>query len=1045
MKKICPFLFLLVCLFAFTKTEAQSTRIRGTVFHGISGQPVSGASVIVKGTTLGTITNLDGEYQLDLPGGSHILSFSFTGLKTLELPATGPVVNATLVDEQQQLGEIMVVAYGTSARETYTGSASVISGATLRNQQSTTLGKALQGLASGLETTTGSGQPGEGTSMRIRGISTLGDASPLIVLDGFPFAGNLNALPPRDIESVTVLKDAPATALYGSRASNGVIIITTRKGKQEKPGLSVNAQYGLSDRAMAEYNRVTPGQWYELMWETMVNTRMAQGKTRETAASEASAGLIAYIGGYNAYNVADNQVVGTNGLLNPDALPIRADDWQKEMFRTGHRRDISLDAHGGNSNTSYFASAGMVREEGILNASDFNRYHARLNVNSQINDRISLVMNLSGSVADQNYPVSSGNAYTNPFMFTRFIAPVYPVYRYDQDGKRMIEGEGQSLYDYGTGAGKARPFGPSTNPVATTVLDTRLYRHDNGSARSQISYRLAEGLHFVVSAGADLYGFSGIHHENQKYGASAGFKGRTARDNQRTFNFASNQIVTWDKQAGNHKISFLAGHENSAMRYNILNATRSGFPFPGLTELAAASVAEGSTSWENNHRIESYLGRLEYQFDERLILSANFRHDGNSIFHEDKRWGSFWGAGVAWRISRESFLRDQRWLTNLKLKASYGQQGNDKIGTWYAYQGLYSTGWNNLNYPGLVASRLATPELTWESLESINLGMEMKLFNQLGLSFEYYIRNNNDLLFARPLPPSSGFKSIDDNSASVQNKGFDLEADMMLISAGSFSWKFDLNLSHFTNKITELPVASFMSGNKRWAEGYSIYEYFIPEWAGVNPNTGMPRWYRDEPVTANGAVVYNPDGTVKTTGNRITTENYAEATRYYAGSAIPDLTGGVNNHFRIFGLEVSALVAFSIGGKVYDNSYSAMMHSGQNNGYTWHTDILDRWTPDNPETGVPILNGTLDGANVSTRFLTDASYLVLKNASVGYHLPGSWIRKTGAHGINLYVAGNNLAMLTQRKGLVPAQNFNGNTGNEYIPVRTLSAGINIQF
>jgi TonB-linked SusC/RagA family outer membrane protein len=1044
MNNIYSFLFLLAFLFSSALSEAQNSRIRGTVSHGETGQPVSGASVIVKGTTLGTITNTDGEYQIDMPAGNNMLSFSFSGLRTLDLPVTGPVVNATLYDERLQIEEVMVVAYGTSVRETFTGSASVISGPTLRNQQSTSLSKALQGLASGLETTTGHGQPGEEAAMRIRGISTLGDASPLVVLDGFPYTGKLSSIPARDIESVTILKDAPATALYGSRASNGVIIITTRKGEHEKTGLSVNVQYGLSDRAMPEYNRVTPDQWYELMWETMVNTRMSQGKMRETAAAEASSGLIAYIGGYNAYNVADNLVVGTDGKVNPEAQLIRADDWQNEMFRTGHRKDVSIDAHGGNSNTSYFASAGMVRDEGILNASDFNRYHARLNVSSRINDRISLDMNLSGSIADQNYPVSSGNVYSNPFRFTRFIAPVYPVYLYDQEGNRMTEGEGIPLYDFGTGAGKSRPFGPNTNPVGTTVLDTRLYRHDNGSARSKISYRLTEGLHFTVSAGADLYGFSGIHHENQKYGASAGFKGRTVRDNQRTFNFASNQIITWDKQAGSHKISLLAGHENSAMRYNILNATRSGFPFPGLTELAAASVAEGSTSWENNYRIESYLGRLEYQFDERFILSANFRHDGNSIFHEDQRWGSFWGAGVAWRISRESFLRDQRWLTNLKLKASYGQQGNDKIGTWYAYQGLYATGWNNLNYPGLVASRLATPDLTWESLESINLGMEMKLFNQVGLSFEYFIRNNNDLLFARPLPPSTGFKSIDDNSASVQNKGFDLEADIMLISAGRFSWKFDLNLSHFTNKITELPVASFISGNKRWAEGYSIYEYFIPEWAGVNPNTGMPRWYKDKPVIANGAV-YHPDRTVKTTENRTLTENYAEASRYYAGSAIPDLTGGVNNHFRIFGLEVSALVVFSIGGKVYDNSYSALMHSGQNNGYSWHTDILERWTPDNRETGVPILNGTLDGANVSTRFLTDASYLVLKNASVGYHLPGSWIAKTGARGINLYVAGNNLAMLTKRKGLVPAQNFSGNTGNDYVPVRTLSAGINIQF
>lgn len=1043
MNKSIVLLFTLFALLNTNIINAQSRRITGNVIHGENQVPIPGASVTVKGTSTGTITNSSGAFQLDVPIEAEVMVFSFTGMKSAEVQIDGQTVNAVLFPDIIDVGEVMVVAYGLSSRESYTGSASTIGYGILQHRQNPSLTKSLQGLASGLQVTSGPGQPGENAGLRIRGISTFGDASPLIVVDGFPYSGNLNAIHVNDIQSVTVLKDAPATALYGSRAANGVIIITTKKGSDKEPSLNINASYGLSQRAIPEYSRVTVPQYYELMWETMRNTRVAQGKTPEVAASEASAGLIAYLGGYNAYNVSNGEVVGTDGKINPNAQLRWNDDWQEETFSTGQLREISINANGGSEKTSFYASVSFLNDKGLINASGFNRYSARLNLESRLKDWINMGMNFSGSLSDQNYPVSTGTQFPNPFYFTRSIAPIYPVYQYDQGGILQTDAEGKPLYDFGTGFGRARPFGPNTNPLATTVLDTRLYRQDNGNIRSFIDFTLAPGLALKLTASGDLYSVSGINHENQQYGPSASFRGRSARESQRNFSFTANQLLTYTKQFGIQSFSLLAGHESSALRQNTLSATRSGFPFPGLIELAAASTPEGSTSWEHNYRIESYFGRIDYSLADKYYISANYRTDGNSIFHEDTRWGDFWGIGFAWRASQEEFLKDMIWLSNFRLKASYGMQGNDKIGTFYAYQGLYAAGMNNLNYPGLVANRLPTPDLTWEKLESANIGLEMSIYNRVAINFDYYIRNNNDLLFAKPLPPSTGFNSIDANIAHLQNKGFDLEIRTRVLSSGNFYWDLDINLSHYENIIKALPDKFIVSGNKRWEVGRSVYDFWLQEWAGVNPDNGKAQWYKDELLMVGGQVQFNPDGTVITTGNRLKTEVYSEATSYYAGSAIPDLTGGIINTFRIFGFDLTALFNFGIGGKIYDNGYRNLMHAGGSIGSAWHIDILGRWTPENRETNIPALNGNTDVTMQSTRALFDADYLSLKNMTVGYSLPPAAVNKIKLSGLRIYITGENLLLFTKNEGTDPQQSFTGTLGNEYPPLRSASIGLSI--
>ncbi len=1039
-------LFLLAMAFiSMQVVNAQVRRINGTVTSSADGSTIPGVSVVVKGTSIGTITNLDGSYQLDVPQDATTITFSFVGMRTLDMPITGNTVNAILDADIIGVDEVLVVAYGTVRKESFTGSASTVSSEKLEKLQTSSISKALQGMAAGVQVTSGLGQPGENAAIRIRGISTFGDASPLIVVDGFPYQGNLNTIPTNDIGSMTILKDASATALYGSRAANGVIIITTKKGAEGTSKLEVKANYGLSDRAFPDYERVNVPQWYELMWETMRNTRVTQGKTPEVAAQEASSGLIAYVGGYNAYNVPNNQVVGTDGKINPKGTLLWNDDWQEEAFGVGKRKDITVNASGGNDKTNYFASATFLNEKGVVKASDFNRYSARLNLTSQVKDWITVGMNLSGSLSDQNFPTSSGSSYVNQFMWTRMIAPIYPVYLYDLQGKIQLDANGNKLYDFGNEYGRARAYSSNSNPIGVVELDTRMYRRDNGTARSFVDFKIMEGLMLKISGSADLYTLSGITHQNQKYGDAANFKGRSTRDAQRTMTFSSNQLLTYDKQFGMHSINVLAGHESYKYKFNYLDAVRTGFPFPGLIELAAASTAEGSNSYEHNHRIESYLSKVDYDFMDKYYISANFRTDGNSIFSEDVRWGNFWGVGMSWRITEENFMQDLTWLNTLRIKASYGEQGSDKIGSYYAYQGLYATGWNNLNYPGLIASRLPTPELTWESLTSTNLGIDIKVFNRLGINFEYYIRNNNDLLFAKPLPPSTGFTSIDDNIAKLQNKGFDLELNAEVIRNRNITWNLDLNLGHVQNTIKELPDEFIISGNKRWEVGKSIYEFWIQDYAGVNPDNGKSQWYKDELVTVDGKIQYEEDGTPKKTGNRLTTEVYSEATRYYSGDAIPDLIGGITNSFRFFDFDLSVFMNFGIGGKIYDGSYGTLMHAGGRAGDNWHIDILDRWTAPGQVTNVPALNGDQNASAQSTRFLVDADFLSIRNVTLGYNVPNVLTNKIKLDGVKVYATVDNLKIFTKRQGIDPQQSLTGNLGNNYTPIRTLSFGLNINF
>ena len=1031
MKKIL--LLFIVSLIMTVVVRGQTVQITGTVTSAEDGAAIPGVTVSVKGTTVGTITKIDGTYTVNVPVNAQTLVFSFIGMKKQEIPIESRnTIDVVMQQDILQVNEVVVVAYGTTTKEAFTGSVSSVKMDNLSSVQVSNVSKALEGLSSGVQVISGSGQPGTTTSVRIRGIGSINASSaPLYVVDGFPFDGDLNSIPQSDIASLSVLKDASATALYGSRAANGVIIITTKKGRQNTQNISFTANVGFNVRGIPEYDRVDVPQYYELAWANIYNSQLVvAGADDATARTVASDNLINDLGGYNAYNVPDNQVVGTDGKINSSGTLLWNDNWYDEMHKTGVRQEYTLAASGGKDKLTYYISGNYLNDDGIVKASNYKRYTVRVNADDQVMKWLKVGLNTSISTSSQNYPNSSGSAYVNSFMWSRMIAPIYPVYLYDLNGVLQTDAQGNKLFDYGNSYGRARTYSANSNPLGVITLDKRLYNHDNIQSKGYAEFSFLENFKLNISGNVTYEGTNNLTHQNSEYGDAQAFGGRSTRSTGRNLTFSSNEILSYTKTFGSHSIDFIVGHENYSYKYNYLTATKTGFPFPGLYELAAAATIENANSYEDNFRIESYLTRLNYNYKDRYYLSLSARTDGSSRFAPDYRWGKFWSVGASWRISQEDFMAGLNWLNDLKLKLSYGSQGNDNLGTYYAYLGLFDLGWNNINYPGLIASRLATPQLLWEKNNSLNSGVEFTIFDKLTVDFEIYQRKSNDLLFPVPLPPSTGYASYDANVGAMQNTGFDFDANLIILNKSKFRWTADLNLSHYTNKVTKLPPGQeqiLRSGNHELMVGHSIYDFYIYRYAGVDPETGASLWYVDD-----GA------------GNITTTDDYSQATRSFTGtSSIPDLTGGLTNSLKMGDFDLNFLITFSTGGQIYDGSYAGLM--GQVLGTAFHVDQLNAWTPSNTSSDIPRLTRDIDANAVSDRFLISSDYLSFRNVSLGYTLPKKFSSTLKISDARLSATITNLHTFSARNGLDPQQSFDGTTDNAYTPLRTTSFSLTMNF
>ncbi len=1040
-----------ILLFSGVFVFAQNKVVTGVVTDG-QGKALTDVSVQVAGTQIGTITSVNGQFTLSIPTNAKTLVFSSVGMESQEVSIGSKTnFNVNMSSTSQALSEVVInVPYGTITKKAFTGSENTINAKSITKQQVTSVTKALEGLVPGIIVTNGGGAPGSGASVLIRGIGSVNaTSSPLYVLNGVPYDGSITALSTDDIESVTVLKDAAAAALYGSRAANGVIMITTKKGKKGSPLVTASLRQGYMSRGIPEYDRVDSKTYYELMWESYRNSYFSQGATPASAGQQAS-NVLAGPNGlvYNAYNVPAKELVNpATGKLNPAANLLWNESWEDALFRTASRTNANFTVSGGADKMDYYLSAGYLNEEGIVRFSGYKRYNMRLNVNMNATSWLNTGLNLDGSVGDRKDVPSGGTSTTNPFYFTRQMGPIYPVYQHDlTSGAFIIDPlTGKNALDWGTvDQMGTRPYAGRSNLLGSLNLDDRSRKIFNGNANTFAEIKFSRELSFKTTLGLNFYSSNGTNYQNNQFGDAAPSTpggpdgGRSTKDNERQMSITANEVLTWNKDLGLHNIKILAGHENYKYQYNFEAAYMSGFLFPGQSELDNGTVAFSvPTSYEDNHTIESYFGNLNYNYDQKYLLSASYRTDGSSRFRKDIRWGNFYSAGIGWRLSQENFLKNVGWINELKLKASYGEQGNEGLqdasgnDLLYPYRSYYYANGDGTYSP---PTRPVNADLLWEKNKTTNLGVEFAVFNnRLQGTFEWYNRQSDNLLFDVPLPTSTGYASFYQNIGTMKNTGVELQLGYTPIRTKNFNWRMDLNLSHFKNEITKLPATQsengIINGTKKLLVGHSIYDFWLKEYAGVDASTGDALYYKNV-LDVNG----------KATGERVVTNVWSQGSESYHGSAIPDVSGGFTNSFNYKNFDLSFLLTFAYGGLFYDGNYASIMHRGSA-GTAWSTDIEQRWQKPGDVTVVPRLQNAIAGQDgASTRWLVDGSYLNVKNITLSYTLPKSTANRIYFEGLQVFVNVDNAYLFTAKKGMDPQRAFSGTADATYTPFRTISVG-----
>ena len=986
---------------------------------------------------------------------------SYIGMTTQEV-AIQPNVEVRLHPNTEVLDEVMVVAYGTAKKSAFTGSASVVSSDEINKIQSSNAINALNGKTSGVQMNTSSGQPGATTpSIRIRGISSINAGKdPLVILDGIPYDGDLNNISNQDIESMTVLKDAASSALYGARGANGVIIITTKKGNAGQAKITVDAKWGVNSRATQDYNYIdSPAQYYEMYYGALKSYFMnSQGMSAAEAHAMANNNLTAnndYGLGYNVYNVPAGQyMIGENGKLNPNATLgnvvsykgqnylLLPDDWTDAAYTTGLRQEYTVTANAGSDKSSFYASFNYLSNEGIANNSDYERLTGRLKADYQIKDWLKIGANMAYTHYDSNQLGSDGasNDSGNVFALTK-MAPIYPLYLRDENGNIMKDDNGILRYDYGDGsnAGNSRPYMGQSNALSSSILDVMNAEGNAINAVGFFEVRFLKDFKFTSTNSVYVDEMRQTNVTNPYYGQYASQNGMVYKYHTRNLAYNFQQLLNWKKSFDVHNLEVMLGHESYRYKYYYLYANKNNMFDPNNTELIGAILDGSANSYTSDYNTEGYFGRVQYDYAEKYFVSGSYRRDASSRFHPDNRWGNFWSFGGAWLLSKEDWF-DVNWIDELKIKASYGSQGNDNIGN-YRYVTTYEIVNSNGN-PAAVPNSMGNKNITWETNGNFNAGVDFSFFkNRLSGTVEFFNRKTTDMLFSFPLPPTMGFTSYYSNVGDMRNMGVELELEGKIFKTRDFEWGVNLNLTHYKNKITYLApqsktkvvegVPGYTSGSYFYGEGEPLYTFYLYKYAGVDEN-GESLFYKDV-LDENKNVI-----------GRETTNKPSEATQYLCGTALPDVYGGFSTQLKYKGFDLSIDFAYQIGGQVYDSDYASAMSCSK--GQAFHADLLNAWTPEH-HTNIPRFqyNDTYMG-QTSDRFLTDASYLSLQNINFGYELPSRVCRSMGMEKLRIYMACDNVWLWSKRQGMDPRQSITGSvTSTYYAPIRTISGGFTLTF
>lgn len=1072
-------LFVLLAL-SSTMMLAQTITVKGTVIGSEDNLPIIGAYVLQQGTNNGTSTDVDGNFVLDVPGDATLV-FSSVGFLTQNVAVNGRArLDIVLKPDAEQLDEAIVVAYGTAKKESITGAVSSVNSKSIEKRPVSNAMAAMEGMSSGVQINNTDGEPGSTPTIRIRGFSSInGDNDPLYVVDGVPLSGSTNDINPQDIESITILKDAASAAMYGNRAANGVVLITTKRGKSERFSVRATTNQGFYTRGIPEYERMNSDEFMETYWKYLHNGLKSDpglaGKfpTQEALVAQTNSDFWDAVI-YNVYNKPKDQLFDANGKLVAGAQvkPLIAEDldWYEPLERLGHRQEYNISGDGATEKSNFFFSVNYTGEDGYVKTSDFERYTARVNASIQPKKWIKMGVNLNGSHRVSNYTSqSSSTGYSNPFYFARNMAPIFPVYVHDMEsanGDYRLDATGNRIYDYGQF--ETRPQNNGRHVIYEGELDLDQYHRNTleGLAFADINFL----KDFTFSIKGNLFNSNSEErsYNNAIVGDGKGSNGRASRTLYRYRTYTFQQQLRWNRTFNEiHEAEVFLGHENYHNRYNYLYAYKTGETFANKHDLVNFSTMTSLTDYENNYKTEGWIARAKYAYDNKYFVEASFRRDGSSRFHEDKRWGNFWSIGGSWMVSREKFMQDIDWVDNLKFRASYGEVGNDQSVGMYGYMALYTLTTNG-KLPAAYKSQNEAKDIVWESTNSFGIAIEGRFLNRFNLGIEYYDKRSHDLLFDVKLPLSSGAEDRDSadatvtqNLGDVSNRGWELNFDIDLINKEDFQWKFGLNASTLKNKIISLPEQNreegIINGTKRYVEGGGIYDFWMYQSPGVDQMTGYRLYEIDTDAYCVGSEVDGKeliaDSYIQTVNGKHYTTTTSYAKKDWEGTSIPDLFGSFNTSINWKNLSFSALFTYSIGGKTMDYSYQNLMTPGMG---AMSSDLLNAWdgvpsgmTETSPNridpNGIPTIDSYMSSYSNATcdKWLQDASYLVVKNISVGYRFPERICNKVDLSAINLTFSVENLATFTSLTGMNPQYSFNGTVYNYFTTARTFSLGLNI--
>jgi TonB-linked SusC/RagA family outer membrane protein len=997
--------------------QALDITLEGTV-RDDQGMALPGVSIVLKGTQRGTTTNAQGEFTLNVPDKSAILIFSFVGYLPQEVEVGSRTTFAIqLAPEDKSLNEVVVVGYSSKNQTQLSSSVSVVSAEKLRGVTSPSLGNLLQGRASGVMISAATGQPGADPAIRIRGTGTItAGAGPLYVVDGV-IGGTAN---PSDIESVTILKDAAATGLYGSRASNGVIVITTKSGKSGKTRINLNTSVGTSTVSRGNFRMMNTEEYYNYTRPIYVNDYNGKrnafvSELSKTNPNPSQAQVEAYLKSKNLPATLDSylDINFPASLLNYDT------DWSDLVYRKGKTQNYELSASGGDEKTRFYVGGNYYNEQGTITTSAYERYNVRMNIEHRINQKFRISGRINGRMDNTNYDYSGerGGAWTTYYNL--------PTDRpYNDDGSIRIGTESDWF-------GRDR-----FNFLYPLQYNYSKSRSSNIQADFVLNYDINDWLSFSTTNRAGIDNERGEIYDDPRTLTGGIRKGLLRNNISYAQNLLNSNLLKASHNFGSHGVSGLIGAEFQTNYGDFTNSSGGGVP-TGLNvmDVSATPVAIGGSKYRS--AFNSYFTQADYNYDNRYFATASFRQDGSSKFGENNQYGNFWAVGGSWIVSNEDFFKNSGPVTLLKFRGSYGTTGNANI-TDFISRALYSYSTQYNGASGAIPVRLANPDLTWEKAYTTNVGLNVGFFNRIDLSVDAYQRNTKDLLFDVPLSSAAGFRTQIQNIGQISNKGIDIELNTTNISGKDFTWSTNFNIGFNKNRVEALYKGQDIDlGTRRISVGQPLHTWYMQKWLGVDSETGKPLWEK---------LTYDEAGNVKT---RETTSNYNEATRQMLGKSNPDFTGGFTNNLSYKGITLDVFFTFSQGALI---NHALLENLGADGAFPTTNSVAlrpgeSRWEKpgDIATHPFPILGGNLNSNKLSSRYLEDGSYIRLRNIRLGYELPVKLVQRLKLSGINVFVTGDNLHTWTKFSGMDPEVALdNASAGlNNYFVSKKLLFGLNI--